>query len=242
MLQIEDIQQHLAHVEQALTRGIYVWLGWTNYAAIPLYVRLFGPQVGIVQLTRHPVTNSASLLTHNFYIDGPRHDAYTDLAILDPSCAGVIQRGYAEIWNGLSPFERCLFTWTESSLYAEELRQRLSGTDFLQVRMEDLLGSDDLSFRELTSFLGLPFRGELALSKGKVVDRYRKQTHVSFDWKQIYDHPNAVEVALGLGYEIEAVDELALKKRYSQPAWQRPLRMGFRLLPRRLQSWIRKKL
>jgi hypothetical protein len=241
MLAVEEIRDHLARVEEAARSKTYIELGWQNYAAIPLFVHKFGSRVGVIELARHPVTTSASLLTLAFYTGGTRVDNYTRMAFLDPSCPGVVQKNYARRWREMSGYERCLYWWTEIYSYAEELRDRLESTDFLLVRMEDLLGREDAYLETLTSFLGLPFRKELVGAKRQTVDVYRFQTRSSFDWKEIYNHPNAIALATRLGYDFESVDEKSLEKRYRKriveeahhqyPRWWRIVRR-LRLLNR----------
>jgi hypothetical protein len=214
MLAIEEIRDHLARVEEVTKSKTYIELGWQNYAAIPLFVHRFGSRVGVIELARHPVTTSTSLLTLEFFTGGTRVDDYTRNAFLDPSCHGVLQKNYANTWSELSGYEKCLFWWTEIYLYAEELHDRLESTDFLLVRMEDLFGDEDAYLETLTSFLGVPFREELAGAKKQIVDLYRFQTRSSFDWKQIFNHPNAIALAKRLGYGFESIDEKALWGRY----------------------------
>jgi hypothetical protein len=239
MLAIKEIHDHLAQVEEVAESKTYIELGWQNYAAIPLFVHKFGSRVGVIELARHPVTTSTSLLTLAFYTGGTRVDNYTRMAFLDPSCPGVVQKNYAHTWRELSGYEKCLYWWTEIYLYAEELRNRLETTDFLLTRMEDLLGGEDAHLETLTSFLGLPFREELAGAKKQIVDVYRFQTNSSFDWKEIFNHPNAIALATRLGYDTESVDGKALERRYRKrivkahhryPRWRRIARRGWRFL------------
>jgi len=221
MLTVAEIRDHLARVAEITTTRTYVELGWQNYAAIPLLVREFGSRVGVIQLARHPVTTAQSLVTQNFYEGSSRDDDHTRMGLLDPWCPGVAQKVYSDTWAKLSPYEKCLFYWTEIYLYAEELRKRLPGTDFLATRMEDLVGGDTSHLKMLTSFLGLPFRDELTAAAGHIVDERRKQTDLKSDWREILQHPTTTALATRLGYDMASIDERALRRRYRHPLRKR---------------------
>ncbi|MBI3921180.1 MAG: sulfotransferase domain-containing protein [Armatimonadetes bacterium] len=215
MLSIPEIASHFAYVAQVQDTGRdYIETGWPCYAAIPLFIEQFGADVKLVHLTRHPVPTAISLMTQNLYCPERRDDADARLAELEPSCSGMTQKSYGDLWNEVTFYEKCLFWWTEIHLYATELHDRYPDTAFIQLKMEDLLDGDPEELRELVSFLGLPFRESLSAGKGTAVDGHRYRTHHDFQWRQVFNHPLTVTLARRFGYDLERVDEEALDRRY----------------------------
>jgi len=220
MLAVPEIADHMAHIEERTTSRAYIELGWQSYAAIPLFVHRFGKRVAVIQLTRNPVSTAASLVTHRFYAGSSRNDAHTRLGLLDPWTPGVKLADYADRWARLSPYERCLFYWTEIYMYGEELSARLSGNDFLVARMEDVLSGDAAHLEALTSFLELPFRSELTRATDQVVDARKKRTDLKLDPTEVLDHPHTLGLAARLKYDVRSIDGKTLR-RYRNPLWRR---------------------
>jgi len=220
MLAVPEIADHMAHIEERTTSKAYIELGWQSYAAIPLFVHRFGKRVAVIQLTRNPVSTAASLVTHRFYAGSSRNDAHTRLGLLDPWTPGVKLADYADRWARLSPYERCLFYWTEIYMYGEELSARLSGNDFLVARMEDVLSGDAAHLEALTSFLELPFRSELTRATDQVVDARKKRTDLKLDPTEVLDHPHTLGLAARLKYDVRSIDGKTLR-RYRNPLWRR---------------------
>ena len=162
----------------------------------------------------HPVPTALSHLAHSSYAGSSRDDAYTRWATLGPRDAGVLQRGYAATWNRLTPFEKCLFWWTEVHAYALELRTRLVGVPWLTVASESMLAGDSVVLRGLVEFLGLPWDEAWLARAGHVVDRWHHHTAQEVDPLVIGRHALTCSVARQLGYDPGDVDVDALAARY----------------------------
>ena len=207
------IADHLRGVADIPPSKSYVETGWPVFAAVPLFVERFGDAVSLVHLTRHPVPTALSHMVHKLYAGSARDDDYTRLAALDPWCAGAIHSQAAGAWRSFSPYERCLFWWTEVHTYAFELQRRYPSLPYLRVRAEDLLG-DRRALEELAAFLGVGWNEALARARDVRVDRWHHQTDEDYEWRAIERHPETVALAAALGYDVDDVDAEALDRRY----------------------------
>lgn len=209
------IRRHLDDVAAILPTRAYVETGWPVFSAVPAFAERFGEALRLVHLTRHPVPTAISHMVHKTYWGSARVDGYTTLAALDPSCPGAIQSELRERWPVMSPFERTLFWWTEVQLHAEELRERYPAAPFHRVRAEDLFRRETGALEELVAFMGLPRRRALLDALPEPVDRWHHRTGEDFDWTLVRRYPRAVEAARRLGYDVDAVDQEGLERRYS---------------------------
>ena len=207
MLREPEIAAHVERVSEVTRHRAYIETGWPLFAAVPLFLQRYGGRVALVHLTRHPVPSSLSHMAHQCYGNSPRDDDYTRLAALDPFCPRVFQRDYQARWERLTPYEKCLFWWTEVHLFADELRRLYPDVPYLRVRSESLLGGDDSELRGLIDFIGLPWNDALAAESRARIDRWNHQTDIDFEWRRIHEHPRALEVSAALGYDLDQVDE-----------------------------------
>src|SRR3954447_12270529 len=131
------------HVERIGALDVpYIETGWPLFAALPLFAAMFGDELRVIHLTRHPVPSALSHLAHNSYAGSPRDDAYTRLATLGAHDAGVFQADYVERWDHLTPYEKCLFWITEVGMFGLEFERRFPYVQFLRVQSERLLAGD----------------------------------------------------------------------------------------------------
>jgi len=202
-------RRHLDWIE-SLKRP-YVETGWPLFGGLPALVA----RLRVVHLTRHPVPSALSHATHSSYAGSPRADAYTRLATLGPEDERVFQPHYAQRWPSLSPYEKCLFWWTEVQLLAFELSAREPQVPILGLRSEDLLAGEPDSLRRLARFLAVPFDEGLARRSAAVVDRWRHRTDRPLAPMRIVAHPLTLAVASALGYSLGEVDLDALQARYA---------------------------
>lgn len=211
------IGAHLAWIEDTTRTRDYVETGWPLFSAVPLFLERFKGRVGIVHLTRHPVPTSISHMVHQCYGGSPRNDDYTRLAALDPFCPRVFQPEAERSWEDLTPYEKCLFWWTEVNLYAEEIQGRYPDVPFHRIKSEDLLRGNEDVLQALFAALGLPYTDEARARTRHPIDRWKHQTRLEFDWRKIFAHPRAVAVAERLGYVVSEVDDSRLDQRYKGP-------------------------
>lgn len=235
MLEVPEIASHIDKLDSVGTR-IYVETGWPCYAAIPLFVKLFGSRVGVIQLVRHPVPTAMSLLTHDFYWEGSP-SRYVKQGALDPFSCPVIQVEYAERWGLMSPYEKCLFWWSEINLYAEELRSLYADVPWLRVRFEDLVTNTADASDVLSSFLAIPTGSQMTAEDQARVDTRRHRIARIPEWRSIYKHERITELARTYGYEVGTVDTRHLRRRYTVP-WRDQVRFTFGRYRRSLLRFI----
>jgi hypothetical protein len=212
-LEVPEVARHVGRL--AHESRTYVETGWPLFAALPLLADRFSDRLRVVHLTRHPVPSALSHLAHSSYAGSPRDDAYTRLATLGPTDPGVVQVGYDTRWSGLSPYEKCLFWWTEVHRYGLEAVGRLDGIPFLRLRAEDVLGGRRTTLERLLAFMELPWRDGWVEHAGRLVDRWHHRTDTPVDPTLVLSHPLAVQTASRLGYDAAQFDRAALAARYS---------------------------
>ena len=211
VLEIDEVREH---VERIATSGRYVETGWPLFAALPLFARRWPDRLRVVHLTRHPVPTSLSHLAHSSYAGSARDDAYTQLATLGPGDPNVFQPEYAGRWRDLTPYEKCLFWWTEVNLFGLEFPERYRQIPFLRVKSEELLGGDRSALEGLVEFMGLPWDDAWLARTDRVVDKWHHRTDRDVDPFQIHRHTTTMETARHLGYDLDDVDLGALEARY----------------------------
>lgn len=220
-----------AHVDRVAAHTVpYVETGWPLFAAVPIFARRFADRLRVVHLTRHPVPTALSHLAHSSYADSPRDDAYTRWATLGPQDPGVLQADYADRWADLTPYEKCLFWWTEVHAYALELREQLPAVPWLAIRSEAMLAGDEPTLRRLVTFMGLAWSEAWTARVSQVVDRWHHHTAEDVDPLAVLEHPLACATARRLGYDPGDVDPGALAARYRgapDPGVDRIGRYGF---------------
>jgi len=207
-----EIRTHIDYIRAVARDRKYIEIGFPSYAALPALEREFRGQLKIVHVARHPVFNAASLVTHGFYRSRPD----LDRDVLPTPDDRVAQDFYADQWESLSQFEKCLFFWSELHLHSLELRERYPEIPFLFLRFEDVFENDHASevLEELTRFLGLPWRAELAAKIRKNVDSHVHSVPRIIGWQKIYEHPQTLALAQRFGYELATVDSIRISSRY----------------------------
>jgi hypothetical protein len=136
------------------------------------------------------------------------------LATLGPSDPNVFQTSYADAWDRLSPYEKCLFWWTEVHLFALELVGRIEPVPLLRVHAEEILSGNRDALEQLLEFIGLPWRDEWLEHAGRRVDRWHRLAADAVDPLEVHRHPTTVELARRLGYEMAGLNVGALEARY----------------------------
>ena len=211
ILDVPDVRRHVARIARERR---YVETGWPLFAALPLFAERFGDRLRVIHLTRHPIPTALSHLAHNSYAGSPRDDAYTRLATLGPGDPNVFQPEYADCWDDLTPYGKCLFWWTEVNLFGIEFPERYPGIPFVRVKSEDVLAGDRAELERLVAFMGLPWDDAWLGHTRRVVDRWRHHTDREVDPLEVLDPATTVDTARRLGYDVEDVDVAALEARY----------------------------
>ncbi len=211
MLEVPEVSRHLDAIQRA--RDPYIELGWPLYPVLPLLAVRIPGRLRIVHLTRHPVPNAHALLARRLYAGSARDDAYTRLAVLGPEDPNVFQPGYAAHWERLSPYERCLFAWTEVNLFGLELPGRLEGVPVLRVRAEDMLAGDRETLSRLLGFIGAPWDERWLDRAGVPADRWPQPGAGAIDPLEVHRHPATAETARELGYRLDGLTRGELLER-----------------------------
>jgi hypothetical protein len=213
ILEVPEVAEHVARIER-MPRP-YIETGWPMFPALPLLAQRVPDRLRIVHLTRHPVPSALSHLARRTYAGSPRSDAYTRWATLGPTDPNVFQWTYADCWDRLTPYEKCLFWWTEVHLFALEFRGRVTDIPVLQVSAEQLLSGNREVLAELLEFMALPWREQWLELIGRRVDRWHRLASDAVDPLEVHRHPTTVDVAARLGYAMAGLNVGSLEARYS---------------------------
>jgi Fe-S-cluster formation regulator IscX/YfhJ len=207
------IKRHLKNIQNVLLHDKkYIETGWPCFAAIPLFQEIFKNNLKLVHLVRHPVFVACSTVTHDYYQG--RNDDYVKFAQLDPFISGTVCTEYRDRWDLMSPYEKCLFRWTDINQYAAELKERFHDVQFLQVKFEDLVHHSTKTLEELITFLELPFRSNLSTLKDLRNDKFQYKTTSKIDWRQIFRYRSTLLLAKEFGYTFEQIHDKQISNRY----------------------------
>jgi hypothetical protein len=206
------VREHVAAI--AATSRPYVETGWPLFAALPLFAARFPDRLRVVHVTRHPVRCAMSLLSHRSYAGSPLRSPISRWGTLGPKDRNVFHPEYAARWRKLSPYEKCLYFWTEVSLYGLEFPQRFPDIPFLRVRSEDLLGGERPALEGLLRFLDLPWTDGWLGHVGESVDSWHFHTDEAVEPSEVLRHQATLEVAAEFGYDVGRVNLGALRARY----------------------------
>ncbi len=204
------VRQHMDSIEGRLETQSYIECGHPNWSTIPYLAERFRGRVRIIHLTRHPVPTCYSWLTHSAFQD-PLLPHLLEKTLLSPFDEGTRFQEYRRGWEALSPFEKCLFYWSEVNAFAIDLQSR-QDAPWLRLRYEDLFHGEGLG--RLLEFLDLPHREGVFSQTGKVVDNYCYSLAAWQDWRIIRNHPRAMSIANELKYTLDEIDEITLYRRY----------------------------
>jgi len=203
-----SVKEHVAKL-RAQT-GAYLECGHPCWSALPYLARQLGSRIRIIHLVRHPVPVALSWLTHSAY-QPPVLPHLPEKVLLAPEDDGSRYPEYTQRWQQLSPFEKCLYYWTEVNALALDLETKMD-LPWLRLSYEDLFAGDGLS--RLLQFLELPHSQELFAARKEPYDEFRYVLADYPDWRLIEEHPATLELAARLGYDPQITGDAQLQRRY----------------------------
>lgn len=219
--------------------GPVVDFGWTMCPLVPVLEDAFGDQLRVLVIHRHPITAAASIATMGSYWDFD-HEYYA----ISPMHARVRFPHYAARWSQMTPFEKCLFRWLETTAYGEEVRDVLPRQRWLAVTFEEMIKSDEV-LENIARFLGFSVSKPLARArednalKTHNLERYP----VGKEWRNYVDYPEVLDYARRLNYDMQMENVERLVRKYQLPPGILPYirnRTGFWNLRSRAGVAIRK--
>jgi hypothetical protein len=218
----------LAHVDRIERSGRpYVETGWPLFPVLPLLAARIPERLRVVHLTGHPVPSALAHVARGAYAGSHRDDAYTRYATLGPEDPGVFQPSYGVSWERLTPYEKCLFWWTELHLFGLELPGRqTAGIPFMRVKSEEVLSGGREALEPLLEFMGLPWRDGWRRHGRQSSARWQQPADQSIDPLEVHRHPTTAEVARHLGYDVGGLDGGALEAHYEGRALPGPDPVG----------------
>lgn len=206
----EAILPHVEEIETCLTQRSYLECGHPCWSAILALADRFRGRIRVIHLVRHPVPTAFSWLTHRAY-EPPLLPFLPTKTLLSPFDPGVRLPEYQERWEGLTPFEKCLYYWGEVNLFGLAQEAAL-GVPWLRLTYEELFYADGLE--RTLEFLELPPAEPLMAARAESVDRFHSLTPQRPDMNLLGSHPRIIEAARAFGYDAEEIDLAALQRRY----------------------------
>jgi hypothetical protein len=213
ILDVPEVAEHFAWLERA--KKPYLETGWPLFAALPLLAKRLGSRLRVVHLTRHPVPAALGHLARRRYAGSSRDDAYTRFATLGAGDQRVFQPYYEGCWKHLSPYERCLFWWTEVQLFALEFPGRAPGVPVLRIQSEELLSGAREPLQRLLDFVELPWNPKWMSDMPRLGTHWEPRPADDVDALEVHRHPTTAEVASQLGYDISTLNTGELQARYA---------------------------
>lgn len=206
-----EIFAHCDRIEAILDQKSYIECGWPAWGAIPYLMQRFKGRIKIVHLVRHPVSVACSWVSHRAFCPPiiPGLPGFREKILASPFDEGTIFSQYRDKWDGMNPFEKALFFWSEVNALGLKL-EAAARVPWLRIRFEDLFQGDALS--QLAGFLGIVAPDSAALSKSE--DEYRYVCDSWWNPQDIQKHPEIMGVAARLGYDLLDFDEQKLRRRY----------------------------
>jgi hypothetical protein len=192
----------------------YVECGWPAFPALPWLAAAVPERLRVVHLTRHPVPTALSHMAHSSWAGSPRDDEFTRLATLGPGDPRVFQPDYAGRWEALTPYEKCLFWWTEVHSFALEFAERFPAVPLVRVRAEAMLAGDLDALGRIAGLIGTGDPERMRARVAERVDRWPHRSDREVDPALVGEHPRTVETAARLGYDALDYDPEALRARY----------------------------
>jgi hypothetical protein len=212
ILEVPEVRRHIEHIDAGTVP--YVETGWPVIAALPLLADRCGSRLRIVHLTRHPVPTALSHLADGSYAGSSRRGPHSRLATLGPRDRNVFQPHYAQTWNQLSAYEKCLFWWTEVNLFGLELPGRFGTIPLLRIKAEDAFSGRRTPLERMLEFMGLPLGVGWDLRGAPALDRWPRPP-AGVDPLEVHRHPATVETATELGYDLAGLTRGALQARFA---------------------------
>jgi hypothetical protein len=213
ILEVPEVADHVARLERS--QRPYLETGWPLFAVLPLLARRLGARLRVVHLTRHPVPTALGHLARRRYAGSPHQDGYTRFATLSAADPRVFQPYYEGCWKHLSPYERCIFWWTEVQLFALEFPGRDPGVPVLRIQSEELLSGAPEPLQRLLGFIGLPWNPHWMSDMPRLGRQWEPRPADDVDALEVHRHPTTVEISSQLGYDISTLNIGELEARYA---------------------------
>lgn len=210
----EEISELLNHWRAVSEGGPVVDFGWTMRSLVPYFYDQLGNQLRVLFIHRHPVEVAAS-----FKLIGSYSIYNSSTWAITPNHPQAMFPQFSDRWTLMSAFERCLYYWLEVNASAIELSEKLPGLDIMTLSSTDLFQSDEV-LDDVVRFTGFDcYRRPLE----KSLDRNRREVFllerrpIKEEWREYLRHPEIVEFAEGLGYDMSIENVEFLISKYQLP-------------------------
>lgn len=192
------LTDHLRQIRRQLRQGPYLECGFPCWRHLDWFRSALG-EVKVIHIHRDPVANASSLLKLNAFVP-PLLPHLGEKQLFYPRAPGALLPEYADGWEYLSPFEKCLYYWAEVNLQAAVYRTTFPQHHWLTIPYSQLF--DPMSLRRIADFAGLEWNFHPAMLAR--VDEFRGLPQSTPDPRLIHRHTRIVRAAADLGYDYSA--------------------------------------
>ena len=176
----------------------YLECGFPCWRHLSWFKRELGDEVKVIYIHRNPVENAASLLKLNAFVP-PLLPHMREKQLFHPLAPEALLPEYADCWQQLSPFEKCLYYWAEVNLQADLYRSMFSSSHWLTIPYLELFNESSLG--TIAEFAHISFKFHPRMLDR--VDQYQGLPQSPIHSTRIHSHPKILAVASSLGYESE---------------------------------------
>lgn len=187
--------------------------GWTMSCLAPAFYRVFGDQLQIIHLHRHPVASTAS---HTIMGNYSRYQ-YRGWAIT-PYHPTARFKHYDGIWESLSPFEKGMFRWLEVTAYGFEIQEQYPALRSLTIKSDQLFQDSSL-LTNIINYLGLPTEKLTTIprERNQIMQFFLETNPIGPEWKRYDSFPELNQLAANLGYDMTEDNVRKLVRKYQLP-------------------------
>lgn len=202
---------HVAKIKEILRTKDYIECGWPCWGLLRWLATELKGRIRIVHLVRHPVHTVFSWASHNAYTPPLLPGLPSGKLPVTPFDNGVSFSGYTDRWGSMNSVEKSLYFWLEVNTLGVRLEKELA-IPWLRVKSEEIFGGDALM--NLINFLKLPQRDVIQNLRSEIKDSHRFLIGNWWDYRNLRDYPEVIELCRKFGYDPFDVDEAKLRERY----------------------------
>ena len=193
-----EVAAHLAQWDELLQVGPVADFGWVLGWLAPALVQHYRERLKVLILTAHPLSVAASFANRGHYTLNRSH-----LWAISPHHERVVHGArYAARWSGMSAYEKGLYRWLETTQFGIDFRRDFPEVEVMEALSQDIFAKPQIIER-IADTIGFPSRPlDLRVDKNETSRQHAERRPVGEEWKRIYDMPEVVELAQGLGFDM----------------------------------------
>lgn len=193
-----EVAAHLADWDGLLQAGPVVDFGWVLGWLAPALRRRYRERLKVLVLTAHPLSVAASFANRGHYTlnsnpawaISPRHDRV------------VYGQRYAARWERMSPFEKGLYRWLETTRFGLDLPMQYPDVESMAVLSRDVFSNTHIA-ESIAEMIGFPRKAlDYHVERNESSRHHVERRPVGEEWRRIFDMPEVVDLAQSMGFDM----------------------------------------